>query len=82
MTSVLKPLLVIKSNIPCIGIYEVGPMGEHHKECQECGWQGPAAELDETNDASTGKTQIFCLDCGGEDFDDLNPDEKGQTPVS
>ena len=82
MTSVLKPLLVIKSNIPCIGIYEVGPMGEHHKECQECGWRGPAAELDETNDVSSGKTQIFCPDCGGEDFDDLNPGEQEQTPVS
>lgn len=62
-----------------IGIYEVGPMDEHHKECQECGWQGSAADLDETNDASTGKTQLFCPNCGGKDFDDLNPDEKGQT---
>jgi DNA-directed RNA polymerase subunit RPC12/RpoP len=57
-------------------------MGEHHKECQECGWRGSAAELDETNDASTGKTQIFCPACGGKDFGDLNPDEKGQAPVS
>ncbi|MDH3883686.1 MAG: hypothetical protein OET63_05695 [Desulfobacterales bacterium] len=71
-----------KRNIPCIGIYEVGPMGEHQKECRECGWQGSAAELDQTNDASTGKTQIFCPDCGGKDFEDLNPDAKTQAPES
>ena len=57
-------------------------MGEHQKECQECGWRGSAAELDETNDASTGKTQIFCPDCGGKDFEDLNPGEQEQTPES
>ncbi len=54
-------------------------MGERHKECQECGWQGSADELDETSDASTGKTQSFCPDCGGKDFEDLNPDENEQT---
>ena len=78
----MKPLLVVKSNISCIGICGVGLMGKHHTECQECGWRGSAAELDETNDASSGKTQIFCPDCGGEDFDDLNPDEKGRAPES
>jgi predicted RNA-binding Zn-ribbon protein involved in translation (DUF1610 family) len=57
-------------------------MGEHQKECRECGWRGPAAELDETNNASTGKTQIFCPDCGGLDIKDLNPDEKEQAPES
>jgi hypothetical protein len=68
--------------IPCIEINEVGPMGEQHKECQSCGWRGPAAELDETKDASTGKTHIFCPDCGGVDIEDLNPDEKGETSES
>ena len=82
MKSVLKPLLVIKGDIPCIGIYEVGPMGEHHKECQECGWRGSSAELDETSDAPTGKTQNFCPDCGGKDFEDLNPGEQEQAPES
>lgn len=50
-------------------------MGEHRKECQECGWRGLTAELDETNDDSGGHTQIFCPDCGGSDIQDLNPDE-------
>ena len=50
-------------------------MGEYPKECQECGWRGPAAELDETNDDSSGQTQIFCPDCGGSDIQDLNPAE-------
>ena len=50
-------------------------MGEHHKECQECGWRGPAAELDETKDEAGGQTQIFCPDCGGTDIQNLNPDE-------
>ncbi len=57
-------------------------MGEQHKECLDCGWRGPAGELDETNDASAGKTHIFCPDCGGTDFDDLNPDEKGEASES
>jgi predicted RNA-binding Zn-ribbon protein involved in translation (DUF1610 family) len=57
-------------------------MGEQHKECQECGWRGPAAELDEANDESTGKTFIFCPDCGGVDIQDLNPDENQQAPES
>ena len=49
-------------------------MGEHRKECQECGWRGLTAELDETNDDSGGH-KIFCPDCGGSDIQDLNPDE-------
>ena len=68
------------SFIPLIGIYRVGPMGEHQKECQECGWRGRTADLDETNDPSTGETQIFCPNCGGKEFEDLNPDEKEQAP--
>jgi hypothetical protein len=55
-------------------------MGEHQKECLECGWRGPAADLDETDQASIGKAQIFCPDCGGQDIGDLNPDEKEQAP--
>ena len=55
-------------------------MGEHQKECRECGWRGPTAELDETNNASTGKTQIFCPDCGGVVIEDLNSDEKEEAP--
>jgi len=54
-------------------------MGEHQKECLDCGWRGPADELDETNDSSTGNNHIFCPDCGGKDIGDLNPDEKGET---
>jgi predicted RNA-binding Zn-ribbon protein involved in translation (DUF1610 family) len=50
-------------------------MGEYQKECQECGWRGKAAELDETNDDSSGQTQIFCPDCGGIDIQNLNPEE-------
>ena len=50
-------------------------MGEHQKECQECDWRGPAAELDETNADSSGQTQIFCPDCGGADIQDLKPEE-------
>ena len=57
-------------------------MGEHQKECLECGWRGLAAELDETDQATIGETQIFCPDCGGQDFEDLNPDEKQQTSES
>ena len=56
--------------------------GGHRKECQECGWRGPAAKLDETDDATTGKTQIFCPECGGKDIEDLSPDEKEQTSES
>lgn len=52
-----------------------GVMSEHQKECQECGWRGAAAELDETNGGAGGQTQIFCPDCGGSDIQDLNPDE-------
>jgi predicted RNA-binding Zn-ribbon protein involved in translation (DUF1610 family) len=55
-------------------------MSEHRKECQDCGWRGPAAELDETDDASIGKTQIFCPDCGGVVIEDLNSDEKEEAP--
>ena len=62
------------SDIPSIGIFEVGPMGEQQKECLECGWRGAATELDETHEASSGKTQIFCPDCGGQNIEDLNPD--------
>ena len=50
-------------------------MSEHQKECQECGWRGPAAELDETNDDSGGQTQTFCPDCGGIDIRDQTPDK-------
>jgi len=50
-------------------------MSEHQKECQECGWRGSAAELDETNGGAGGQTQIFCPDCGGSDIWDLNADE-------
>ena len=50
-------------------------MDDLQKECRECGWRGEAAELDETNIPATGETQIFCPDCGGKDFEDLNPDE-------
>ena len=57
-------------------------MGEHQKECLECGWRGPAAELDQTDQASIGKTQIFCPDCGGQDIEDLNPDYKEKAPDS
>ena len=49
-------------------------MDENPKECQECGWRGLAAELDETNEDSSGQTQIFCPDCGGIDIKDLDPD--------
>lgn len=57
-------------------------MGKPQKECQECGWRGLAAELDEPNNASSGNTQIFCPDCGGKDLKDLNPDEPEQTSES
>ena len=50
-------------------------MGEYQKECQECGWRGLTAELDETNDDASGQTQIFCPDCGSIDIQDLNPAE-------
>jgi predicted RNA-binding Zn-ribbon protein involved in translation (DUF1610 family) len=50
-------------------------MGEYHKECQECGWRGPAAELDEANDDAGGQAQFFCPDCGGIDVQDLNAEE-------
>ena len=50
-------------------------MGDYQKECQECGWRGPVAELDETDKDSSGQTQIFCPNCGGGDIQDLNPDE-------
>ena len=51
-------------------------MDAQQKECLDCGWRGPAEELDETNDASGGDSHIFCPDCGGTDIGDLNPDEK------
>ena len=57
-------------------------MGEQQKECLECGWRGSAAELDETDQTSSGKTQIFCPDCGGQNIEDLNPDVQGQTSES
>ncbi len=57
-------------------------MGEQHKECQECGWRGPASELDETDHPSSGQTHIFCPDCGGVNIKDLNPDEKGEASES
>ena len=49
-------------------------MSEHQKECEECGWRGPVAELDETNDDAGGPNQIFCPNCGGIDIRDLKPD--------
>lgn len=55
-------------------------MSANHKECQDCGWQGMAAELDETDDGSGSQTRIFCPDCGGMDINDLNPDEKEEAP--
>ena len=57
-------------------------MSEHHKECQDCGWRGIAADLDETDDPSSGKTHIFCPDCGGMDIEDLNPDDQEEAPES
>jgi len=57
-------------------------MSEHRKECQDCGWRGPTAELDKTDDASIGKTQIFCPDCGGMVIEDLNSDEKEEASES
>ena len=57
-------------------------MSKLQKECQECGWRGLAAELDATSDDSSGQTHIFCPDCGGKDFEDLNPDEKEETSES
>lgn len=57
-------------------------MGAQQKECLDCGWRGPADELDTTNDASIGDTHIFCPDCGGKDIGDLNPDETGETSES
>jgi hypothetical protein len=51
-------------------------MGENHKKCQDCGWRETAAEQDQTADDSGGQTHIFCLDCGGMDIIDLNPDDK------
>ena len=52
-------------------------MSEQRKECQECGWRGTAAELDETGDPSSGQTHIFCPNCGGVKIRDLNADEEG-----
>ena len=52
-------------------------MSEQHKECQECGWRGPASELDETDDPSGGGTHIFCPDCGGVNIKDLDADKNG-----
>jgi hypothetical protein len=64
----------------CVGTQEMESMGEQQKECRECGWRGSAAELDETIDASTGKSHIFCPACGGAAIEDLKPDTKGQAP--
>ena len=61
---------------------KVAHMSVHQKECQDCGWRGTAAELDETEEAAGGKTHIFCPDCGGEDIKDWNPDEEGETTGS
>jgi predicted RNA-binding Zn-ribbon protein involved in translation (DUF1610 family) len=58
-----------------MGLCKAGYMSEHQKECQECGWSGPAAELEAARDDASGQTQIFCPDCGGMDIKDLNPDE-------
>lgn len=69
-------------DVPRNGINKVGPMGEQKKECQDCGWRGPADQLDETKDTSTGDTHIFCPDCGGTAIEDLNPDEKAGTSES
>ncbi len=57
-------------------------MSEQQKECQDCGWRGAAAELDQSDDASSGQTHIFCPDCGGLNIKALNPDEKGETSES
>ncbi len=57
-------------------------MGEHQKECQDCGWRGMPAELDESSDAASGTRHIFCPDCGGVDIKDLNPDVKEEAPES
>jgi len=59
-----------------MGINKVGPMSEQRTECQECGWRGTAAELDETDVPSGGQTHIFCPDCGAANIKDLNPDAK------
>ena len=50
-------------------------MGEHQKECQDCGWRGQADELDATGNDASGRTQIFCPDCGGADIQDLKPEQ-------
>jgi len=65
-----------ENSIPRMEIQEMVFMAEQQKECRECGWRGPAAELDETRNASTGKTHIFCPDCGGVAIEDFKPDEK------
>jgi hypothetical protein len=57
-------------------------MSENHKECQDCGWRGRAAELDQTDDGSGSQAHIFCPDCGGMDIKDLNPDQKKAAPES
>ena len=57
-------------------------MSEQRKECLECGWRGPAAELDEEGDPSSGQTHIFCPNCGGVKIRDLNADEEGAASQS
>ena len=57
-------------------------MMAHEKECQDCGWRGTAAELEETMDDSTGKTHIFCPDCGGTRIEDLNSEKTDETTES
>ena len=57
-------------------------MSENQKECQDCGWRGLAAELDQTADESGSQTHIFCPDCGSTDINNLNPDENEVAPES
>ena len=57
-------------------------MSEQQKECQECGWRGTVAELEMTDDASSGRTHLFCPDCGGVSIKDLNPDTNGEASES
>ena len=70
----------LENTIPCMGIQEMQLMGEHLKECRECGWRGSAAELEDTSDAVTGKTHIFCPACGGVAIEDFESDKSNQAP--
>jgi hypothetical protein len=71
-----------ENTIAWMGIQEIQLMGEQQKECRECGWRGSAAELDETSDAATGKTHIFCPACGGVTIEDLKADDQAQASES